>query len=269
MNTPVKAHDDLPITDADARDIIRLIGEVIAAPGDHAAKKRLLMDSLCRLVDADFWFWSMVLHDVGKHDPVWAHALSGGFSEGQYPAVMQALDHPVTGVIHGEIAAAVASTRKHITRTRAQFDPTDRAGFRDPGGVWANAGIADLMASYRMVRPDALSGLGLYRRLGRPDFDARELRIAHIVLSEVPWLHESGWPENRIEERELPKLSRRERTVLLSLVNAETPKSIATALKVSAHTVNDYIQAVYRHFGVNSRAQLLGKFTKGDGGDRV
>ena len=260
-------NQDSLVSDSDARAIVRLLGEVIAAPGDHAAKKRLLMDGLCRLVDADFWLWSLLLVDEGKHEPVWAHSLTGGFEEGQYPTFWQAIGHPVTAKIHEEISSLVPVAGNHVTRNRAQFDPADRAQFRNPTGVWARADIADLVASYRMVRPGALSGIGLYRRLGRPDFDARQLRIAHIVLTEVPWLHERGWPENRIEERELPKLSRRERSVLLSLTNGETPRTIAKSLKISESTVNQYVKAIYRHFRVNSRARLLHRFTAGDGGD--
>lgn len=37
----------------DVRSMIRLVAEVAALEGEHAAKKRYLMDGLCVLIDAD------------------------------------------------------------------------------------------------------------------------------------------------------------------------------------------------------------------------
>ncbi len=49
--------------------------------------------------------------------------------------------------------------------------------------------------------------MGLYRAHGKPEFTPRDVRIAHIVLTEIPWLHEQGWPEDR--GTSVPHLSRR------------------------------------------------------------
>jgi DNA-binding CsgD family transcriptional regulator len=192
----------------------------------------------------------------------------GGLSEGQFPAYVQAMEHPTTGELAGGVSSELSETKSHITRTLAQFDPTDRLAVNAPGSAFNTADIGDVVASYRRVNAGSLSGVGLYRRRGCTQFDARALRIAHIVLTEVPWLHESGWPKNHLEEKELPRLSRRERTVMLSLIHGAGRVEIADGLKISEHTLNDYIKRIYRHVGVSSRAQLVRRFTEGDGGDR-
>jgi hypothetical protein len=43
----------------DVRSMIRLVGEVAALEGEHAVKKRYLMDGLCVLIDAEIWLWGL------------------------------------------------------------------------------------------------------------------------------------------------------------------------------------------------------------------
>ena len=40
------------LAESDVRRIVRLLGEVIVAPGEIHDKRRLLMDGLCELIDA-------------------------------------------------------------------------------------------------------------------------------------------------------------------------------------------------------------------------
>ena len=50
MNSTSDSSFTLP--EQDVRQIVRLLGEVIAAPGDLHEKRRLLMGGLCRLIDS-------------------------------------------------------------------------------------------------------------------------------------------------------------------------------------------------------------------------
>ena len=108
--------------------------------------------------------------------------------------------------------------------------------------------------------------MGLYRRMDQPAFTERETKIAHIVLSEVPWLHEEGWPEDR--GAALPGLSPRRLLVLNLLLEGRARKDIATSLSLTENTVATYQKAIYRHFAVKSQAALMHRFRHGDGGDR-
>lgn len=102
--------------------------------------------------------------------------------------------------------------------------------------------------------------------MDRPHFVEREARIAHIVLSEVPWLHFKAFPDR--QSKEMTNLYPRHRTVLNCLCEGWSRKTIADHLGLSTNTVHGYSKVIFKHFGVHSQAELVARFSKGDGGDR-
>ena len=57
-----------------------------------------------------------------------------------------------------------------------------------------------------------------------------------------------------------PKLSPRQRQTLRRSLAGDLEKQVAAAkLGLSRHTVHVYVKAIYRHFGVSSRGELLAK----------
>lgn len=58
------------------------------------------------------------------------------------------------------------------------------------------------------------------------------------------------------------RLTGRRRVVFEKLSHGVGRKQIAAELGLSEHTVNDYVKAVYRHFGVNSQAALMRRVTQ-------
>ena len=137
------------LAEQDVRDVIRLLGEVIAAPGDIQDKRRLLMDGVCGLIGATAWVWA---------------------------------------------------------------------------------------------------------------------KIVHIVLSEVPWLHYHAYPDK--PSQQLTGLYPRHRTVLNCMCEGWSRKKIAEHLGLTTNTIHGYSKVIFKHFGVHSQAELLARFTLGDGGDR-
>lgn len=63
-----------------------------------------------------------------------------------------------------------------------------------------------------------------------------------------------------------PELSPRLRETLEYLLAGDSEKQVAARLGISRHTVHLYVTALYRHFGVNSRAELLSKCLRNPGG---
>ena len=57
-------------------------------------------------------------------------------------------------------------------------------------------------------------------------------------------------------------LSTRMRQTLQGLLAGEAEKQIANRLNLSRHTVHVYVKALYRHFGVSSRGELLARFVR-------
>jgi DNA-binding CsgD family transcriptional regulator len=254
------------LSESDVRAMVHLMAEVAINPGDFTAKKRQLMDGLCHLIGADLWVWvASPSLEPGKQ-PVYLYALHGGFDQDQFGRYMKAVDHPDMAVLTAPWAAAVAaSDHVQVTRTVQQVDPELTILDRPVGALWRAADIGAIIVSGRRLAENLVSGVAAYRRYGRPLFNERESRIAHILLTEVPWLHQVTGANSPLAA--VPLVSNRERSVLNLLIHGLSRKQIAAGLSLSEHTVNDYVKAVYRHFGVNSQVQLASRFLRGDGGD--
>ncbi len=78
--------------------------------------------------------------------------------------------------------------------------------------------------------------------------------IAHVDGSTVPV------PIGENEMVAKTGLPKRQREVLELLLRGESLKQIASELRISPHTVNDYSKALYRHFDVSGRAELAAMF---------
>lgn len=254
------------IEEKDVRSMVHLLGEVAALPGDHAAKKRHLLDGLCVLINAHAWVWGLVLEPTPGAQPVFLSFLHGGFDEGRFATFLRALDHPDLAEYTAPFLRELEARKAHTTRMRQHVDPTNRFLQSAAYPLWVEAGVYPGIISSRPVDERSLSTIAIYRRPEQPPYDERELRLAHIILSEVPWLHEQGWPEDR--GATVPRLALRQRQTLNLLLQGLSRKEIADGMGISTHTVGDYVKEVYHHFGVRSQAELMRRFLNGDGGDR-
>ena len=54
-------------------------------------------------------------------------------------------------------------------------------------------------------------------------------------------------------------LPRRQDQTLQHLLQGDSEKQVAQKLSLSKHTVHVYVKALYRHYGVSSRAELLAR----------
>ncbi|HEY8962205.1 MAG TPA: helix-turn-helix transcriptional regulator [Luteolibacter sp.] len=262
MDSPLVA--DSPLTERDVRDIVRLLGDVIALQGGFIEKRRFLMDGLCHLVNATSWAWCMAEFDPDK-PPSFIGFEHGGWSEERFARYIEAMNHSDMEEVTRPSSVELKKRGTQLTRTLRQMDPPMRLENSGAGPLWASADIGTLLISQRPMEGGGTSGVAVYRHLGEPDFNAREARIAHIVLSEVPWLHFQSFPDK--PARELSRLYPRHRTVMNLLCEGWGRKRIADHLRLSVHTVHGYAKVIFRHFGVHSQAELIARFTKGDGGD--
>lgn len=261
MDTP-----DERLSDLDVRAIVRLLGEVSINPGDLPEKKRHLMDGLCRLVDADSWAWALATRMQPGELPVYVGFQHGGFSEEEFARYLAIHTRPEQASVTEPYARELVQHGTHITRTIQQII-LDESKWDSPiARAWEECGFYAVCASHMPVGQGAYSGIALYRRFGRPRFDSREARITHIVMSEVPWLHYDGLPEDRSQK--VNTLSPRLWLVHECLLQSFSRKQIAANLGISINTVNGYVNDIFRHFGVQSHTELLHRFYHGNGGDR-
>jgi len=254
-----------PLGHAEARAIVALLGEVCSHSGGHAQKKRHLLDGLCRLVDAQAWVWGLFVQLEPGTFPSYTLHLHGGFDDAGVAGFLRAQEHPETARFTEPFARALQEKRTHITRMRQQLAPEEAYLGSENRKAWQAAGIDPGILSCRPIDPFTFSTVGIYRRANAPLFSERDLRLAHIILSEVPWLHELGWPDDRAAS--IPELSPRLCTVLNFLIHGRNRDEIAENLSLSRHTVDTYSKEIYRHFGAHSQAELMARFQNGNGGD--
>lgn len=254
------------LAESDVRDIVKLLGDVIASRRDFASVKRQLVEGICQLVKADAWTWSLgCAAQPGEH-PIYLGMAHGGFDEARYARLVLAAAHPDMTWTSEKLLGEVRQKASHVTRVRQQI--VDEATFAASGvnAYLCEADIGPFIFSLRPIDERAVSTICIFRHKDDPPFSERESRIAHILLSEMPWLHEQGWPTDR--GATVPRLSPRLRLVLNLLLDGRTRKEMAASLSLSEYTIAQYQRAVYSHFGVNSHTTLLRRFRMGDGGDR-
>lgn len=260
------AEKDSMLSEEDARRIVRLLGDVITSRRDFSGVKRQLVEGICELINADAWIWSLACAAEPGEQPVYLGLAHGGFDAARYASVLQAAAHPDMAWTSVKVLTEMRQRAAHITRRRQQI--VDETTFGS-SGVNAHLHAADIgpfLFSMRPIDARSVSTICLYRRGSEEAFSERETRIAHILLSELPWLHELGWPEDR--GASVPRLSPRLRLVLNLLLDGRTRKEMAVSLTLSEYTIAQYQKAIYGHFGVRSHTALLKRFRMGDGADR-
>jgi DNA-binding CsgD family transcriptional regulator len=117
-----------------------------------------------------------------------------------------------------------------------------------------------LISVYRRSDDGAVSVITLHRAPGEREFSARERRLLGFFYGEIGRL--IGRPLVSATEPSTDKLSPRLRQTLACLLEGDSEKQVAARLGLSQPTTHQYVTALYRHFGVGSRAQLLAMFMK-------
>ena len=251
------------LKEEDVRAMVRLLGEVAALNGGHEERKRFLMDGVCGLLNASYWVWGLMTKFVPNEQPVYTAMTTGGFTADQFPRLLVAYEHPDLGHLTGPLAGEMAEKGTQITRRREDYDPANIFPQSEASALFSNANVDAPLLTLRPIQKGCVSGIGVYRPFGSEQFTPREAQIAHIILSEVHWLHEQGWPWS--SAKQLPRLPLRCRLVLNLLLEGLSRKQVADQMEISVHTVSGYAKQIYEYFQVNSHAELVAKFRTGDG----
>lgn len=101
---------------------------------------------------------------------------------------------------------------------------------------------------------DSHTGCYLLRALKRPDFSEREKMIVHE--SNLAIASYVGGRLARYSGSPLEALTPRQRDVVRCALDGDGDKQISLRLNISKHTVNDHLKAIYKRFGVCTRAEL-------------
>jgi DNA-binding CsgD family transcriptional regulator len=106
-----------------------------------------------------------------------------------------------------------------------------------------------------------ITGLEVQRMDGAKGFSARTIAMGQLLVDELHHLHING----KLEAPAHPfdSLPPRQREVAQRIIAGQTVKRIAFELKLSVHTVREYLRIVYRKFNVSGRDELMARFIRG------
>jgi DNA-binding CsgD family transcriptional regulator len=149
-----------------------------------------------------------------------------------------------------------------VTATREEF--TDEATYRasaDYLNLRKPLDLDDLILSIRFVDvPSRAEAINIDRPHGAQPFGPREVSLMKILHDEIAPL--IGVRLATEEHLSRDGLSKRLRETLSLLLEGRSEKEVAAALHLGSRTVHDYVTALYQHFRVSSRAELLAYFIR-------
>jgi DNA-binding CsgD family transcriptional regulator len=248
--------------------MLGLVNEVHAsASGDVGVRVNHFLRGLCDLVHAKVGVIAL-LRDTGA--ATWEHASHGFFefgwpSEAERSAVMAYHDDARRDPAKyaDPMIAMLAEPARVVTRRRSELHDDgfwySRANVnehRRPGR------IDDCVYSLHRVAAGWIVGIGLHREWGdRKRFSRHDASIIQILHEQSAFLWRDVIGEGKRDRGEGIEagLSERLRQTLMLLMSGASEKEIAMGLNVSRNTVHKYVTAVYRRFGVNSRAELMAR----------
>jgi DNA-binding CsgD family transcriptional regulator len=107
---------------------------------------------------------------------------------------------------------------------------------------------------------DAFSAVHMHRMKGESPFGERDQRLVQALHAAVAPL--IGGPLASYTDPSPAALPPRVRQVLRLLLEGEGDKQIGAALRISPHTVNQYVKVIFSHFRVGSRPELLARWIR-------
>jgi DNA-binding CsgD family transcriptional regulator len=254
---------------SDAAAMLQLVNELHALPPDPLTRKHHLLQGLCKLLGARV---GMIVYLADASGPAWKFQPRAVIDHGwQCAAEREALLAYRDDVARdpAKYADPMADMLKLpgrvITRRREELH-ADSAWY---AGSYVNehrraARVDDcLYTLYRLPDRGAIVGLGMHRAWGdRTRFGQRESDLLQILNEQLEFLWRCD------VAGETGGLAPRLRQTLGLLMAGHSEKEIARRLGVSRNTVHKYVTALYRHFGVASRPELMARQLGQDGGSR-
>ncbi len=246
----------------DARRALQLVGELRELPPSLSVRANHLINGMCQLLGAQNGLLC-VMSDFRKGgDPEILHSVTGGdFSSVALRGFAEYVDSEiikdplVEATVH-DCERPVVFARRQQVSDRDWYGSAHVSEFRKELTL-----VDDSIYSYfPLSKPGLIVGLGMNRAWEDRPFGKRELNLVNLMHDQLAWLYRQFENEDGVG---LPvnnrPLSPRLQQTLARLIEGDSEKEVAGKLGLSVYTVHDYVKALYRRFGVNSRAQLIAK----------
>lgn len=251
------------LTTAEVQKLLRLLGSLYDRSAQPALWKERLLGGLCRLVGGSAGLCALAGDVLPGRRWRYQQVTQLGWGQGAAPA---ALGDWLAGSAPPDPMEAMVGRRplrSTLTRTRAQVIEDEawqasahRQQVRRPLGV--DECIYSLQP---LSRPGWASVLSLHRPWGqhRP-FTAHDALLVHLVHFELSGFFERELAIAQKLATSNGQLTPRMRQTLDLLLGGASEKKAAAALGLSPNTLHVHVRSLYRHFHVNTRAELLSQF---------
>jgi DNA-binding CsgD family transcriptional regulator len=245
----------------EVRAVFRLVGECRELGADVHAWRRHLIAGLCRLTGALLGtaFEGKVALPEGVVTAVRADDV-GWPCPAARRRYQEWLDDPtvapaqIEGPFYRLPAARVTQRREQLLDNRVWF----RSEFFNE--VLRPFGLCDGLLSRFPLPGGWVFAVGMVHPSDVPAAGRRESRLIHLTLREVEPL--VGTALATAADPSPSALPPRQRQVLGCLLEGDGEKEAARRLKLRPDTLHEYVKAIYRRFGVSSRAELMALFLR-------
>lgn len=224
-------------------------------------RTHMLLEAACNLLDAraGVLVVGVTRRWTAGHGAVRAftHGLERAVAQRVIAAMIHEGAHPVDPAARHLLDEAMRSPENHRRTTLGHhlvdgqvWSATDFAR-----GLLKPCGLGEGIYSATVPGQGQVACIGLWR----PARSRRRFTPADVEMLDL--LHAHG--ANVYREEELPpgvdghQLSPRKQETFWKLLDGQGEKQIAVEMGLSPNTVHHYVKAIYRHFNVSSRAELL------------
>jgi DNA-binding CsgD family transcriptional regulator len=258
----------------DVRALFRLINEIRELGADPQKWRPHMVRRLRGLLGASIVVSSEIHF---RKIPVAASATP---SASTTAAAVEPAERPAEGAMRVIDIGWVSDPEGHVSHIHTERDDTSPDMFwltADASGAGQNentgpgvedvvpvkpsrkvyGGTAFILSQIALPHVGAVDQLGLHREWGDRPFtpaEHRMVRIFHVELARL-WkrdvLRRAGEPGSDLP----PRLNQ----TLTELLSGASEKQIAAKLKLSPHTIHNYVKALHQRFDVSSRGELLAK----------
>jgi len=253
----VTGHDRLK--PRDIRASYRLVGECRDLGADVDGWQHRLLEGLCASLHAQVGI-SGNMRRFGAGDAESLGSVRIGWPDAQAERLW--LDYATSVPVERtpEYPALIGKHDRLVTRTRDQlWGPEAWYRSRTYNERHKRVGIDDYIISIqRLPFGDMWHSLWIHRAIGQPGFSRRDWWIVRCVHEEIG--HQIGNALASAAEPRLSGLTPRQRDTLDGLLEGLAEKQLAARLGVGRATVHEHVLAVYRHFAVGTRGELMALF---------
>ena len=242
---------------ADIQSVLRLVGgaaELWYAPD---LQRQFTLDSLCRILQAKVgvcYTFGDVLTGGNNACTQFTHV---GLNDKGLPLFHKYLHageprDPVMDVLAAMKGRVITLTRREAVADEDWFACDHFRFIRQPLGIGPSLYVkihAQLVERTTIVM--------LSRSPDAAPFSEHDAYLTDLCLSEMAWPF-SG--ETTAVDPRIDSLQPRLKKVMDLLLQGDSEKQVALKLKLSPHTVHEYVKDLYSELGVNSRGELLAQW---------